>query len=240
MSDDFKHIILTEFYANQDMDRQIDLFGEYCLPSMNAQICSSFVWLLLCPEGMEPRHMRRLEKLEEPDTDFFVCFILSPDVLSIIPKFLSGEEDYLITTQLPYNCCLHRDAITIIQTQFERHLDLGEAVCDSALVEFKMGYALALDTSKVYSVETFGNIIPSLFENLGKRNGHFYTVLAEALDSAPRAPATQMGVEGWKLIVDSVSQLKGYPFVHETSTRGRGTARTYFSCRGGWVEETAD
>lgn len=243
MSDEFKHLVLTEFHTDQDMDRQIDLFGKYCLPSMLAQTCSSFVWLLLCPEDMKPKHMRRLEKLDELadyDTPFFLFFVLSSDLLKIIPKFLSGDEGYLITTQVPYNCCLHRNVITIVQTQFERHLDLGEAVSDSALVDFKMGYALALDTSKVYSMETFGNIIPSLFENLERQNEKFFTVLMRSFDAFSRMPATQMGIEGWKLVVDNVGQLKGYPYAHETSMRGRGAARTYFSCEGGWDEKTAD
>lgn len=151
------------------MESRLDLFERYCLPTMAAQTCQNFEWILICDSGTEP-HV--LERLRSYGTN--ISLLLVP------PKEDGGktnwywnrtvgkiapETEIVVTTRLDNDDGLHRRAIERVQEHIADFVDSGQ---ERLVHSFPHGYRLAAQTGQVYATTRPKGPFLSLLERRGK------------------------------------------------------------------------
>ena len=136
----FSHFIITQFNLrnfplsdNNDYEKwvtwtrnRIQLFIEYCLPSVVNQSCKSFTWLLYFDSDTPEEIRESLGFLRSyPFIDICYCHGFegfNENYISGVTKRLSVSEKWVITTRIDNDDCLHKDAVKTIQENFtEKH-----------------------------------------------------------------------------------------------------------------------
>lgn len=134
----FKHYLITRFnlrnpnwdvtknqeevLTDQWMEHRMQLFENYCLPSVQAQSNQNFIWLIYFDITTPETFKNKIEALLKPFPNFKPRFIagmtafypsIKADVIAS-----SAEVPYLITSRIDNDDCIHRDYINTIQQQF--------------------------------------------------------------------------------------------------------------------------
>jgi len=128
MENDFKHIILTRFnfglyspekywnyYKNSDpeswMEKRLDLFETYCIPSIKNQNNKNFDWIVLFDIKTPEKYKERIRNYHE------VCEPIFSDMegLAVKAKDKAKSVEMIITTRVDNDDEILPDFIKIIQ-----------------------------------------------------------------------------------------------------------------------------
>jgi hypothetical protein len=136
----YTHFIITQFNLrdfplsnNKDYDswliwtrNRIELFRNYCLPSIINQSNKSFIWLLYFDSDTPPEFNEFILELKTYPW-IKICFCngfegFNKDYINEVKVRLPEAVKWVITSRIDNDDCLHRDAIQTIQTNFvEKH-----------------------------------------------------------------------------------------------------------------------
>jgi len=121
-----KHYLLTRFnlglysentYQIQDpeawMAHRMELFQMYCLPSIKAQTCQEFTWLLACDPATPKKYLKYLEP-----------FQIIYEQPHLYLRKLKPQSDWIITSRLDNDDMLLPDYVSRIQAQFDKTIKL--------------------------------------------------------------------------------------------------------------------
>ena len=131
----FTHVVLTRFNlkglgnkAAPDDDwlaHRLDLFEQYTLPSMRAQTCRHFRWLVFF-DAETPEFARTRIASYEAWTNFIACYVeesyrlvRTKVVSSIVEQHIQKNDTHLISTRLDNDDAVARTFIQQIQDQFQ-------------------------------------------------------------------------------------------------------------------------
>lgn len=175
MQNDVEHIVLTRFNlvgigglkSEQEWEtwnkHRFQLFKEYCLPSMLQQ-SASFKWHLYFDEQTPEEHLPDIEELKRHS--FIRIFFLNGkntffrDHMSGIQKNLSPGTRWLISTRVDNDDCLHKDAISAIQSRFIPQ--------DQFIINLSSGYTFQMETGYMSHYYYLKSPFLSLVEDVGK------------------------------------------------------------------------
>lgn len=133
----FNHYLITRFnlrnpkwdvtknnealLTDEWMEHRMELFSNFCLPSVVAQTNKNFTWLLYFDVTTPDRFRRQIEELTSAYNNIRAFFINGmPDFYPQVKKLIEAEatKPYLITSRIDNDDCIHRSFIDEIQKQF--------------------------------------------------------------------------------------------------------------------------
>ena len=152
----FKHYLITRFNLrnkNWDvtknnetlltrnwMSHRIDLFSNFCLPSVANQTNTNFQWLLFFDQTTENDFKREVDVLLQPYKHFKSFYINGTDAFrSSIEAFIkkdSRDATHIVTSRMDNDDCIHKNYIDTIQSQF--------AYQDFMVIDILKGYTLQI------------------------------------------------------------------------------------------------
>ena len=106
------------------MDERLELFSNYCLPSVINQSNKNFKWLLFFDSSTSDKYRAKIESILQKN-DLIVPFYIDgmPKFNEAILNYLkenAADKDYLITSRIDNDDCIHKDFINEIQKQFNK------------------------------------------------------------------------------------------------------------------------
>jgi hypothetical protein len=152
----FKHYLITRFnlknpewnttknnetLLNDDwMNHRLELFQNYCLPAVTAQSNKNFKWLIFFDTSTHEMFKERIDNLLEKHS-FIKHFYINgmPKFNSAIVNFIESDTDkeqYIISSRLDNDDCIHKDYIDEIQKQFRQQ--------DFMAIDVVKGYSLQI------------------------------------------------------------------------------------------------
>ncbi|MGI6460291.1 MAG: glycosyltransferase [Candidatus Hydrogenedentales bacterium] len=144
---DFEHFILTRFNVRerpndtqlvtnpQWLNHRIILFEQFCFPSVKAQTCTNFRWLVFFDEATPDEFKDRFQAYHRDFPNFEPIYITehNPDtVAQAVRQRLAPDTPFVITTRLDNDDALCRDFIERVQAEF-RHQE-------AEIINFPFGY----------------------------------------------------------------------------------------------------
>jgi hypothetical protein len=150
----FKHYLITRFnlrnpkwdvtkmgeslLTEEWMEHRMWLFGNFCLPSVVAQTCKDFTWLIYFDVTTPGRFRREIAEMIGVQPNIRTFFIdgmpeFYPEVKKLIEAETQGKP-YLITSRIDNDDCIHRDFIGEVQMQFKSQ--------DYQAIDIIKGYSL--------------------------------------------------------------------------------------------------
>jgi hypothetical protein len=168
---ELRHYILTRFNTGlygpnpktrtlpeEWMDHRMRLFTTITLPSMAAQTCQDFTWLVLMDRQTPERYVRTLER--EACRNMKITY-LEPDQPRWLRDFAPGQYD-LVTTRIDNDDAFHRDAVKAIQDVWRaRHGQQAKPW----LIVFPFGLILDLADRRMWVMEYWFNNCPTMVED---------------------------------------------------------------------------
>ncbi|MEO7061282.1 MAG: glycosyltransferase [Lapillicoccus sp.] len=127
---DVDHVVLTRFNVRMDtyehpptgwLDGRIDLFEQYCLPSVRAQTTQGFTWLLFFDSETPTESLARMRALAE-DGLFDVVLVEGQFTRARAAEHVQSRAraPFLITTRVDNDDAVATDFIQTVQAQFGR------------------------------------------------------------------------------------------------------------------------
>lgn len=128
-----KHILLTRFamkFATDNprtryekegwIDYRMELFKKYCLPSVQGQSFKNFDWYFLVHPGFIGFSEKHEKFLQDYGTILYTTEPWSETTLSV-GKLLEGKySDWVCSTRLDSDDCLHRDFFKILRSEVKK------------------------------------------------------------------------------------------------------------------------
>ncbi|HET8862117.1 MAG TPA: glycosyltransferase, partial [Solirubrobacterales bacterium] len=148
---DFCHILQTQFsvrspsgfqeFSSDWLQRRLEFFDVYCLPSVSAQTCGTFIWHVYCDETTDRGILEQLRHRARQLPQMRIA-LTGPSCREPTEHVLDDVQfgaRALLTTHLDSDGAISRHYVGAIQ----RHVD-GFATTDSAslLLNFPRGYQL--------------------------------------------------------------------------------------------------
>lgn len=149
----FQHYILTRFNLRKDdwtttknnekvlsdawLKDRFELFENFCFSSVKNQTNQNFKWLVFFDINTPENYKQKVKEFEQSYANFVPLFIdgmnnFLPEIIQNI-KIMDSEE-YIITSRLDNDDCLHKDYITEVQSYFDKQKHLA--------IDFIDGYTL--------------------------------------------------------------------------------------------------
>ena len=152
----FKHYLITRFnlrnknwdvtknnetlLTREWMTHRIGLFSNFCLPSVASQTNTDFEWLLFFDATTDADLKQELEELLKPYPHFKPFYINGMELFhSSIKTYISEDckdYEYIITSRIDNDDCIHKDYIATIQSQFNSQ--------DFMAIDILKGYSLQI------------------------------------------------------------------------------------------------
>lgn len=172
----FKHYLITRFnlrnkkwdvtknneslLTDQWMNHRMELFENYCFPSVNSQINKNFTWLLFFDITTSDVFKNRILEITK-DSDFIHCFFIDgmDSFSNSIKEFIAKDASsfsHIITSRIDNDDCVSKFYIDEIQKQFNFQKYLA--------VDFVSGYTLSLNPVMLGKKEQIYNPFISLIE----------------------------------------------------------------------------
>jgi hypothetical protein len=165
----FAHVILTRFNLGMRgfaaeveawHNHRFSLFEQFCLPSVEAQTCRDFAWLLLFDRATPQVYFPRIEAYTKR-ANIQVHFLKGYD-LGAVPRILGsqigGRAEFLISTTLDNDDALARDFVARVQREFREQ--------DFELLNFVRGLRYDLIRERLYACDLYSNPFMSLIERI--------------------------------------------------------------------------
>lgn len=179
----FEHFLITRFnlknpkwsvtknnellLTKEWMDERLDLFENFCLPTVIAQTEKKFKWLLFFDVSTESEHQKRMVEMTKKHS-FIELFYIDgmPNLIGSIKHYIKENctTPYLITSRIDNDDCISKNYIREVQNQFNEQ--------DYVALDFISGYTLNLKPVMLGKKEHIFNPFISLIE----RNDHPKTV----------------------------------------------------------------
>lgn len=171
----FKHYLITRFnlrnpkwnvtknneqlLTKEWMDERIELFSNFCLPSVVAQKNQNFKWLLYFDNSTDFEHQKRMEEICKPYPFIEIFYIDGmPSLIGSIKEYLhkNCKSEYLITSRIDNDDAISCNFIEQVQEQFNKQ--------DYFAIDFTSGYTLNTEPFMVGKKEHIFNPFISLIE----------------------------------------------------------------------------
>lgn len=136
----FKHLLITRFNLKNPewkqltknnesllddswMNERLELFANYCFPSVSNQTNQNFEWLLYFDVSTSENHKNKIAKIIGNKTNIKTFFIdgmpvFNESIIKYVEENISTE--YLITSRIDNDDCIHKDFINEIQKHFDK------------------------------------------------------------------------------------------------------------------------
>lgn len=136
----FKHLLITRFNLKNPewkqltknnesllddswMNERLELFANYCFPSVSNQTNQNFEWLLYFDISTSEIHKDQIAKIIGNKTNIKTFFIdgmpvFNESIIKYVEENISTE--YLITSRIDNDDCIHKDFINEIQKHFDK------------------------------------------------------------------------------------------------------------------------
>lgn len=171
----FDHYILTRFNVEAEfapsmciqdywLEHRFPLFIRYCLPSIAAQTCKNFTWLLMMDNRTPIRYKDRLNRLLSDHIDCFHILLTDANWTQATRSYIindnKSDSRHIITTRCDNDDALHKEFIAGIQREF--------AWQDYTFIEFAKGYSYQPKSATLRWAKFEGNAFVSLVEKRSK------------------------------------------------------------------------
>lgn len=165
----FAHVILTRFNLGmRGNDAEVEawhnhrfsLFEQFCLPSVEAQTCRDFAWLLLFDQATPQTFRPRIEAYAGR-ANIQIHYLRGYDlgaVSRILSVQIGGKAGFLISTTLDNDDALARDFVARVQGEFREQ--------DFELLNFVRGFRYDLIRERLYACDLYSNPFISLVERI--------------------------------------------------------------------------
>lgn len=178
MAEEFTHLVLTRFntavgYAPSArrldtswLEMRLEFFERYCLPSMAAQRCRAFEWIIFCDAASPEWFRERMDSLAPLARPMYIEGSLNDERIAAslsAPGLVNTP--YLITTRLDNDDAIATDHLAAVQGAFRRQ--------EREFLEFPVG--MQSFRGHLYTLFWPSNPFLSLFEKVGSSN-RFTTV----------------------------------------------------------------
>lgn len=202
-----KHFIITPFYVRRDLHRKIgtelptgswlehrlQLFEEYCLPSVVAQSDQNFEWFIYFDDATPGQYLERMRVLTAryPNISIKLCaFWESPTIISHVVAALDSATKWIITSRLDNDDALRQDFVSRLHFAAEERREF---------LNFPSG--IVLYARKSYRYRHLSNAFLSFVEPSQNPRTAFSLAHEEAKEVAPvrqldEAPAFLQVVHG--------------------------------------------
>lgn len=136
----FKHLLITRFNLKNPewkqltknnesllddswMNERLELFANYCFPSVSNQTNQNFEWLLYFDSTTSEIHKSKIAEIIGNKTNIKTFFIdgmpvFNESIIKYVEENISTE--YLITSRIDNDDCIHKDFINEIQKHFDK------------------------------------------------------------------------------------------------------------------------
>lgn len=153
----FKHLLITRFNLKNPewkqltknnesllddswMNERLELFANYCFPSVSNQTNQNFEWLLYFDVSTSENHKNKIAKIIGNKTNIKTFFIdgmpvFNESIIKYVEENISTE--YLITSRIDNDDCIHKDFINEIQKHFKKQ--------DFLAIDNIKGYTLQIE-----------------------------------------------------------------------------------------------
>lgn len=131
----FQHFVITRFnlrptdpgatmddeVSDRWMKERVRIFEDFCYASVKGQKNQSFIWLVFFDVTTHSRYMETITRLAKEYTNFVPVYVAG------VEQFLPGlklevaeraSSEYIITSRLDNDDCLHENYVDAIQSQF--------------------------------------------------------------------------------------------------------------------------
>jgi hypothetical protein len=163
----YQHFLITRFNLKQNvwikdrnsnpisisndnwLKQRFELFETYCLPSVRAQSCKNFKWLIYFDTNTSESYKNKIINYQKIFPNILPKFIFGmKELLSSIKKDISTEtsNSIVITTRLDNDDCLHENFIEKIQFCI-----LNNQVMNG-IVDIPNGYCLQIKPKPILSI----------------------------------------------------------------------------------------
>lgn len=169
----FQHFLLTKFNVRSFPDlkpgcepawlsRRLNLFDQFCFPSVYKQSNQNFKWLVFFDADTPEDFKKKISDYSKKWKNFVAIYLDCPlpygefpnDVRKVVRQYISENCEYLITTWLDNDDAIHKDYVQMVQDNFNHQ--------ESETVNFFFGYQLC--NGKLYFDFEFSNHFISLIE----------------------------------------------------------------------------
>lgn len=176
MTAEFQHFILTRFnrglYSKQPkldkhgrlinpdqwMKQRLDLFRNFCFPSIVHQTCQNFKWLVFWDPQTPAKHLQENSVFQRYKN---YIPIFGGSTVECVKKLIRPAMRHIITTRIDNDDAFQIRAIQIIQEQFHHQERLA--------LNFPNGYCLS--KNKLYLTRQLSNPFLTLIERVRWENG---------------------------------------------------------------------
>lgn len=122
------------------MNERLELFANYCFPSVSNQTNQNFEWLLYFDVSTSENHKDKIAKIIGNKTNIKTFFIdgmpvFNESIIKYVEENISTE--YLITSRIDNDDCIHKDFINEIQKHFKKQ--------DFLAIDNIKGYTLQIE-----------------------------------------------------------------------------------------------
>jgi Putative rhamnosyl transferase len=218
MANSFVHILLTRFNTAMDyapssrrlepdwLDKRLDLFERYCLPSVRAQRDAEFKWLVFFDEESPVRFKQKVESLRPLISPIYIKGLATDEVIAEkVNKTGLVTTPYLVTTRLDNDDALASTHLSLVQQAFDSQ--------EREFIEFPVGLQSFRDS--LYNVYWPSNPFLSLVERV-KEGQRFTTVLSMPHDQVKKRCRVKSLVRSpqWLQVLHSanlLNSLRGWP-----------------------------
>ncbi len=163
----FRHVILTRFNIRVEqaapadsswLDHRFALFERFCLPSVQAQKCQNFTWVLFCDPDIPAKYHDRIAAYAQwPNLrPIFFRHVFDKDMVRATVAAMAIDCTHLITSRLDNDDAICRTFIESVQTRFS-----GQ---DFEFLNFTNGYILDAEEGTIWSGQHSSNAFISLVE----------------------------------------------------------------------------
>lgn len=171
----FKHYIMTRFNvglyrsgagvhisADEWMRHRIKLFTAFTLPSMKAQSCQDFTWLVFMDRRTPMIYREMLESVRYANMRLIYIDRWAPVKEQTVSQNVEPGDYTLITTRIDNDDAFHRDVVRVIQDEWYAQ---NAARSQPWVMLFPYGFILDLARKQMLVLEYWFNNCPTLVEN---------------------------------------------------------------------------
>ena len=130
----------TQVLTDAWMENRLNLFEQFCYPSVRAQTQQNFTWLVFFDTKTAAKYKKRIHSLALRFPQFKPKYIDGMD--EFLPS-IKGEignllhKPYLITSRLDNDDCLHEDYVKTIQGEFARQDFMAIDIIDGLTLQIE-------------------------------------------------------------------------------------------------------
>jgi len=191
--DTFRHVILTRFNVRVEqsdppgcdwLEHRFALFERFCLPSVKAQTCGNFVWILFCDPDIPGPFLDRIGAYAQWKTlrPIFFRNVFDRGMAVAAVSDLTRGHSHLITSRLDNDDAICRTFVESIQRSFR-----GQKF---EFFNFTNGYILDTNADgRIWSGRHTSNAFISLVERAADRSTVY---CGNHMDLDRQGPVTQI------------------------------------------------